>query len=197
MVFRFAAPRERERFDATTVRDPFAGAGRFGFVREEAARELDVNALARELNDSSRDSRRSGRQRDCFFAGVRVNGESDVELEDRTAGMREERRELAVDFARGAGDEGNEFAIETRFADQEAVGNGDADPAVFEDIHCETGAAGRKVVRDVEVVIDARERGVHWRRFRTALVGKRFVAEVAVFIDGDDHPARRMRRVLR
>jgi hypothetical protein len=100
-------------------------------------------------------------------------------------------------FSGGRWREGKGFAIELGLADEEARGNGDADPTVFEDVDGERGAAGGEIGVDAKIVVDARECGVDGRRFGFAFCGIGFHAKGAVLRNGDDHPAGGVAGILR
>jgi hypothetical protein len=104
--------------------------------------------------------------------------------------MRQKRRELAAGFASGAGHERNKFSVEPGFAHEQTGGNRDAHPAILKDVDGQTRAAGSKFAIDAQVVVHAREGGLDGRRFGVALEGKGSDAKGAIFLDGQDDPAR-------
>jgi hypothetical protein len=198
VVFGLAAPGEGHGLGAFAVGGPLVAAvGEIGSVGEEAAVEREVDTGAGNFESDFGDAGEGGRNGEALFTGGRRNGQGDFERDYRAAGMGEKRGELRGIFSGGRRREREGFAVELGFADEKAAGNGDADPAVFEDVDGEGGAAGGEIGVDAEVVIDAGEGGVDGRRFGLAFGGIGFHAEGAVFGDGDDYPARGMVCILR
>src|SRR6266481_2137666 len=180
----FAAPGESHGLGAFAVGGPLVAAvGEAGGVGEEAAVEREVDSGARNFERDFGDAGEGGRNGEALFACGRRNGEGDFEGDYGAAGMRKKRGKLRGIFSGGGRSEGKRFAVELGFADEEACGDGNADPAVFEDVNGEGGAAGGEIGVNAEVVVNAGERGVDGRRFWFALGGIRFHAEGAVFGD--------------
>ena len=111
--------------------------------------------------------------------------------------MGEKSGELAAGFASGNRHERDEFAVKPGFAHEQARRNGDADPAVLQNVHCESGAAGCQIAIDADIVVDARERRFDGRRLGIAIRGKGTSVKSAVIFDGQNDPARRVRGDLR
>jgi hypothetical protein len=116
--------------------------------------------------------------------------------------MREHRGQLPAISGAFASERRNErdgFAVELGLADQEAGGNGDADPAVLEDVNREIGATRGKFAVDVQVVVDTGESGLDGRWFRFALGRIGLGPEALVLVETDDDPsgAGRTRGLLR
>ena len=197
VIFRFAFPRESERLVAAGVGDPFTFGAGLGFFRQEAAGELDVHALAGETDCRARYAGACRRERDAFFAGGGDDGQSDIELQHGAARAREESGKLVGAFSRGAGDERDELAVEFGFANEKSRRNWHAHPAVFEYIDGETGAACGEIAIDVQVIVNARERGVYGRAFGFALRRIGLCVQRSIIADGDYHPARSVRGSLR
>src|SRR6266567_4650639 len=107
--------------------------------------------------------------------------------------MGEERGELAAGFAGGAGHERDKLSVKPGFTNKQTGGNGDAYPAVFEDVDGQTGAARSKFAVDAKVVVHARKGGFDRGRFRVALKGKGLDAKRPIFLDGQNNPAGGMR----
>ena len=63
--------------------------------------------------------------------------------------MRQHGRRLVAAFARRAGDERDQLAIEARFTHQQAGRNGHAHPAVFQHVDSKAGAARGQLASDV------------------------------------------------
>jgi len=84
------------------------------------------------------------------------------EKEVRRAGRR---------LCRRAWHERNEFAVQSRLADEQTGGNGNAHPAVLQNIHRETCAAGGEIAVDAQIVVHTRERGFDRWGLRIALDG--------------------------
>jgi hypothetical protein len=103
--------------------------------------------------------------------------------------MGKERGELAACFASSAGHERNKLSVKPCFTNEQTGGNGDAYPAIFEDVDGETRTAGSKFTIDAQVVVHAGEGGFDRRRFGVALEGKGPDAKSAIFLDGEDNPA--------
>ncbi len=192
MVLGLPTPYESERFIAATVSDPLAFGGGFGFFGKEAAREPDVHALTRKLHGGARHAGGGGRKGDALFAGGREYGNGDVEQQDRPARMGEKRGELATRFAGGAGNKRDKFAVKAGFANQETRRNGNADPAVLQNIDGDAGAAGGEFGIDAQVVVNACERGFYGRRLRVAFDGIGPGMKSPVFVNRQNNPARRM-----
>jgi len=79
------------------------------------------------------------------------------------SGVGADRRHL-ISFAGGAGNKRDKFAVKAGFANQETRRNGNADPAVLQNIDGEAGAARGEFGIDAQVVVNARERGFYGRR---------------------------------
>src|SRR5215467_77231 len=95
MVFDLAMPGEGEGLVAAGEDSPLAGGGRFGVVGEQPATETDVDAVAGNLDGGARDARRRRGECKALFAGVGVDGQRDIEREQRAAWVIKNRRERA------------------------------------------------------------------------------------------------------
>ena len=118
MIFGLSVPGEGERGGALSIGDPLTLVGRIGLLRQEPAGDLDVNAVAQELDRGAGDARVGGRKSDALASGAGGDGQSDLEYEDGASGIRKNGGQLAAVSAVGIGDEGNEFVVEVGFADE-------------------------------------------------------------------------------
>ena len=78
----------------------------------------------------------------------------------------------------GRGDQRDQLAVEPGFSHQQAGRDRDPHPAIFQHVNGEAGAAGGQVAGNAQVIVDARERGIHRRRLRIALGGKGASAKI-------------------
>src|SRR6267143_20031 len=107
--------------------------------------------------------------------------------------MRKKRGELAASFSAGAGHERNEFAVKPGFANQEADRNGDAHPAVVQNIHGQAGTAGCEITVDAKIVVYSCEGGFDRWGLRISLDWESPGMQRAVLFNGQDDPSGRMR----
>src|SRR5262249_23651625 len=133
---------------------------------------------------------------EAFFAGVGVDGKSNVEIQCRAAGAIENRRERAWSFACRTRNERDRLAVEAGFTGEKSRGGGGAGPGAFLNVDGEGGVAGSKIAGDTQVVVDAGERGVYGRRLGVVFGRKSLRAERAVLVDRQNDPSRRFRSVF-
>ena len=120
-----------------------------------------------------------------------------VEQQFEASGVRKKRREMRSALARRARYQRHLLAIEPRLANQQARGHGHAHPSVFQNIDREAGASGSQIAGHVQVIIDARQRGVQGRRFGIVLDRVGFRPQHAVFVDRNHDPSRDVGRFKR
>jgi hypothetical protein len=110
--------------------------------------------------------------------------------------MRKKCGELASGFAGSSGNQRYQLAVEPSFADEKPRGDGDAYPAILQNIDGEGGTAGGEIAIDPEIIVDASESGINGRRFGIALGGVGPVTQGTVVVYGDDHPSGGVRNIL-
>ena len=112
-----------------------------------------------------------------------MNWYDDVEREDRSTGARDEdARWIAVN-------ERGWSALETRAAHEQSGGHLQADPPELEHVDGEPRFAADGVAVDAQIVVHARERGVHRRGQGIRCGRKRARAERAIFVEREYYPA--------
>ena len=85
----------------------------------------------------------------------------------------------------------HELAVQTSLPHEESRRHGHAHPTILEHVDCKRRTARSEFMVDAQVVVDAGERHVDRRRCGFAFCGEGSVAERTIFVDADDHPARR------
>jgi hypothetical protein len=103
--------------------------------------------------------------------------------------MGEYRGELSAGLPGRTGNERHGFAVKPGFADQKSGGDGNTNPAVFENVNREIRAAGGKFTVYVKIVVDTRESSFDRRRLGFAFRRIGFGPQSLVFVEADDYPA--------
>src|SRR5258707_2622380 len=126
MILGLSAPGEGELLASSRESDPLAFRCGFGFLREEAAGQPDVDALTGKLHGSAGNAGSGQGQSDALFARRGYDGKSDFEQQHGAPRMRQERGELAAGFASGAGHKRDELSVKPGFANEQTGRNRDA-----------------------------------------------------------------------
>jgi hypothetical protein len=93
-------------------------------------------------------------------------------------------------------DERERAAVEPGRAHEHACRNVDVYPSFFQNVDGETSFARSRFTIDTEVVFDARERRIHWRRLGGRVRRKGLQPQRPIVVDGNHDPTVGSRRLL-